>query len=133
MEKAVKQNSGAVAEVIKAIIVAVIISLVLILLMGFVIKLANIDDKYLSLINQIIKGVSILVSCLICFKSRSNGWLKGIITGLVYIILAFALFGMLNEFKFNIGLSLLNDAALGAVTGMLSGIISVLFKAKKNY
>ena len=124
MEKAEKQNKSAVFEVIKTVIVAVIISLVAILLMAFLIKLFNISTKAIPIINQVIKGLSILVACLICIKTPSNGWIKGIISGLLYIILAFVIFSLLSG-KFEFGLNILNDVAIGAVSGMLSGIIAV--------
>mgnify|MGYP001031213785 CR=1 FL=1 len=124
MEKAAKQNKSAVFEVIKTVIVAVIISLVAILLMAFLIKLFNISTTAIPIINQVIKGVSILVACLICIKTPSNGWVKGIVAGLLYIMLAFVIFSLLDG-KFKFGLNILNDVAIGAISGMISGIIAV--------
>lgn len=124
MEKAAKQNKSAVLEVVKTVIVAVIISLVAILLMAFLIKLFNISTAAIPIINQVIKGVSILAACLICIRTPSNGWIKGIVSGLLYIALAFVIFSLLNgQFKF--GLNILNDVAIGSVSGMISGIIAV--------
>lgn len=132
MEKVATNQGGgkAITEVIKAIIIAVIISLLAILLMAFLIKIFNIPTAYISIINQVIKGVSILVACLISFKTRSNGWLKGIITGILYILIAYVIFSLLDG-NFKMGLSLLNDSALGAVSGMVSGIIAVLIRKDK--
>lgn len=124
MEKAVRQSKNAVTEVIKTVIVAVIISLVAVLLMAFLIKLFNINTTAIPIINQVIKGISILVACLICIRIPQNGWLKGIIVGLLYITLAYVIFSLLDgSFKF--GLNILNDVAIGAVSGMISGIIAV--------
>lgn len=124
MEKAEKQNKSAVFEVVKTVIVAVIISLIAILITAFLIKLFNISTTAIPIINQVIKGVSILVACLICIKTPTNGWIKGIISGLLYIILAFVIFSLLSG-KFEFGLNILNDVAIGAVSGMISGIIAV--------
>ena len=124
MEKAEKQNKSAVFEVVKTVIVAVIISLVAILITAFLIKLFNISTTAIPIINQVIKGVSILVACLICIKTPSNGWIKGIVSGLLYIILAFVIFSLLSG-KFEFGLNILNDVAIGAGSGMISGIIAV--------
>ena len=44
-------------EIVKAIIVAVIISLAAILILAFVIKTANIPADTIPIINQVIKGV----------------------------------------------------------------------------
>lgn len=118
-----KQRNG-IFEVLKAVILALIFSLVLILLASLIVKFANIETNYLPIINQVIKGVSILCSCLLCLKTPSGGWVKGIIIGLLYIALAYVLFSLLNG-KFVFDLSLVNDLAIGSVSGLISGIISV--------
>ncbi len=119
------------AEIIKAVVVAVIISLAAILIEALVVKFAGVPTGALPIINQVIKGVSILAACLICLRLPKNGWLRGIIVGLVYIVLAFVLFSLLNGAKFKFGLSILNDIALGAVSGLLSGIIAGVIRYKK--
>ena len=121
MEKAASHNRSSFLEVIKAIIVAIIISLIAILVMAFVIKMLSISTHTVPIINQVIKGVSILIACLICLKTPSNGWLKGLTVGILYIALAFVIFSLLDgDFKF--GLSLLNDSAIGAVSGLGSSL-----------
>lgn len=117
-------------ETIIAVFVALIISLILVVVAAFAIKLFNIPDNAIMIINQIIKGLSILISGLICLKLPSNGWLRGFIVGLVYILLAFVVFSLLSG-EFTFGLSLLNDAALGGVSGLISGIIAVNIR-KRN-
>ena len=115
-------------EIVKAIIIAVIISLAAILVLAFLIKTANIPSDTIPIINQIVKGASILIACLLCLKLPRNGWLRGLAVGIVYILLAFVIFSLLNSAKFNFGLNLLNDIALGSVTGLLSGIIAGLIR-----
>lgn len=122
MEKETKKST-AIFDVLKALIISVIISLVLVLLAALIIKLFNIKNGVIPIINQIIKGVSILLGCLIALKNGSNGWLKGIIVGIFYIALAFVIFSLLDG-NFSFGLNILNDVALGSITGMVSGILS---------
>ncbi len=117
------KKSKVVFEILKALIIAVILSLVLVLLAALIIKLFNISDGVIPVINQIIKGISILLGCLIAVKNKSNNWLKGIIIGILYIGLAYVIFSLLDG-EFKIGLDILNDIALGSVTGMLSGILA---------
>lgn len=121
-EEKVKSRS-AVLEIIKSVIVAVILSLIFILLAALLIKVCNIKTSSIPIINQVIKGVSVLAACLLCLKTPTNGWLKGIVVGIVYIIIAFVLFSLLDG-AFEFSLKLLNDAAIGTVTGCLSGIIA---------
>lgn len=124
MSKTEAKQGRAILEVLKAIILALIFSLVLILLASFIVKLANIETNYLPIINQIIKGVSILAACLLCLKTASGGWARGIIVGVIYIAFAYVLFSLLNG-KFTFDLSIVNDIAIGAITGLISGIIAV--------
>lgn len=126
MEKTIK-NSGSVWEFIKALIVAVIITLLLVLIFAVIIRFCSIDTSYIVIINQIIKCISILASMLICFTRRSNGWLRGFIFGLVYVFTSFLLFSAFSsEFVFDV--KLLNDCVLGGVTGLITGIIVVNVK-----
>lgn len=110
-------------EAIKALIIAVIITLVLILVEAVVIKFCNIPTNIIPILNQIIKGISILVGILIAMKLPHNGWVRGIIIGVLYIAISFVVFSLMQH-KFNIGINILNDVAIGAVTGMISGIIA---------
>ncbi len=124
MSKTEAKKGNGILEILKAIILALIFSLVLILAASLIVKLANIETDYLPIINQVIKGVSILAACLICLKTPTGGWARGIIIGIIYIALAFVVFSLLNG-KFTFDLSILNDLAIGSVTGLISGIIAV--------
>ena len=126
MENVAKKGSS-VFEVIKALIIAVILSLVLVLVAALVIKLFNLKDGLIPVLNQVIKGISILLGCLIAVKGKSNNWLKGLIIGILYIALAFVIFSLLDG-EFSFGLHILNYIALGAVTGTVSGILAGLKK-----
>lgn len=117
-------NSSYYFEIVKAVIISVIISLILILVAAFAIKIFSIESSIIPIINQVIKGISILLSALVCLKLPNNGWLRGIILGVLYIIFAFIIFSLLDG-EFKIGLCLLNDIALGAISGLISGIIAV--------
>jgi len=119
-----------ILEIIKAVITAIVISLAGILILAFIIRAASIDTSVLPIINQVIKGIAILTACLVCLRLPKNGWVRGIVVGLVYVILAFIIFSLLNGAQFNFGLNVLNDIAVGAVSGLLSGIISGLIRKR---
>lgn len=123
MKSDAKKSSGYIIEVIKALIIGIILSLVLILVAAFIIKICNIPTGAIPIINQVIKGLSILVGCLLALKLPHNGWVRGIVVGLLYIVVSFIIFSLLDG-KFEWGLNILNDIALGSITGMLSGIIA---------
>lgn len=119
------QKKGSyVFETLIAVFVSLIISLILVVIAAFLIKWFNIDDSAIIIINQTIKGLSILLAGIICLKLPNNGWLRGFIVGIIYVLLAYVVFSLLSgEFIFD--LTLLNDTVLGGVSGLISGIIAV--------
>ena len=120
----VDRDRGYVFEIVKANIIALIVALVAILLSALIVKLFSVSDGAIPIINQVIKSVSIFIGCLVSLKKPNNGWLRGLICGFIFVWLSFLVFSAL-EAKFVFGLSLLNDSVLGAVAGMISGIIAV--------
>lgn len=114
---------------LKGSMLSVCISLVLILIFAFVIKLTSMSDTLIKPINQIIKIVSILVGTLFIVKKiNQKGLLTGLTVGLLYSILAFVVFSILNG-GFSFDVSLLIDILFGAITGAICGVICV--NAKK--
>lgn len=129
MEKTIK-NAGSVWEFVKALIVSVILTLLMVLIFAAVIRFLSIDTKYIAIVNQVIKCLSILLSMLICFTRRPNGWLRGFIFGIAYIAVSFVIFSTFSS-QFTFYLQLLNDCVLGCVSGLISGIIVVNVKKEK--
>lgn len=125
------KKGNTVIQVIAASMIAVIVSLVLILLSAAIINALDVDsDIWLTVINQIIKGVSLLAGCLIMFKNVRNGWLKGLVTGIVYIVLSFVVFSLMYM-QFSIDLSFLVDLLTGAAMGLICGVIAVNVRKKR--
>jgi len=116
---------GLVLKILKAVIIAMLVSLAGILIMAFVVQWLSISERFISIINQIIKGVAILVACLFALKKTKNGAFVGLAVGLVYIALAFVVFSLLDNNTWSLGLTVFNDIILGAITGFISGIITV--------
>ncbi len=126
----VERDRGYVFEIVKANIIALIFALVAVLLSALVVKIFNINDKAIPIINQVIKSLSILLGCLLSLIKPNNGWLRGIICGFIFVWISFVVFSLLDS-KFVFGLSLLNDCVLGMVTGMISGIIAVNIRKRR--
>ena len=128
MEKTKKLNNKFVFEILKGCLIAIAISLIGILFFAFVIKMFGITDQYLKPVNQVIKGVSILLGVFVSLKqSKDKGLLKGLIVGVCYTLIAFVVFSALNG-KFSFDKSLLNDVLFGGITGAICGIIATNFK-----
>ena len=123
-KKVNKTDRGYVFEIVNANIIALIVALLAILVSALAVKIFNVSDSAIPVINQVIKSASIFIGCLVALKKPNNGWLRGVICGFTFVMLSFLVFSALQN-SFNFGLSLLNDCALGMVSGMLSGIIAV--------
>ena len=124
MEKTTERENGKIVEIVKALVLSVIITLVLILVAAFAIKIFNVPSDYIPIVNQIIKSVAILVGALVFLRQKGGGFIRGIILGVAYTIATYLIFSAMNG-SFAFSLSLLNDLALGAVSGFISGIIAV--------
>ena len=116
--------------IIKGSLIALCISLVGILIFAFILKFASISDKAIRPINQIIKGVSALIGVFVAMRKVDKmGLVGGLLIGLVYTILAFVVFSILDgNFEFN--LTLLNDLLFGGIMGAICGIIAVNVKRR---
>jgi putative membrane protein (TIGR04086 family) len=123
------EKSNMYLEVLKGLTIALIISLVLILAMALVITFVDVSDTVIAVINQIIKAVSLLVASIIAFKEKSNGWKKGLILGIIYIVAAFLIFSLMDG-KFTFGWNILFDLIAGAVMGIICGIFAVNIKRR---
>lgn len=129
MEK-VKNNekNNVLLNGLKGSMLSVCISLVLILVFAFIIKLTSMSDTLIKPINQIIKVVSIFFGTLFIIKKvNQKGLITGTIVGLLYSILAFVVFSILNG-GFSFEITLLIDILFGAISGAICGIICVNMK-----
>ncbi|HEY8443773.1 MAG TPA: TIGR04086 family membrane protein [Clostridia bacterium] len=124
------EKSSMYLEVLKALTIALIISLVFILLMALIITFVDVSDTAINIINQVIKGVALLASSIIAFKEKSNGWKKGLLLGVIYIIAAFLIFSLMNG-KFTFGWNILFDLIFGSIMGLICGIFAVNVRSRK--
>lgn len=122
MSSAVEKEKNSVIAIFKAVIIAIVVSLIAIIIQALCLKFFNMSEELIPIVNQIIKGLSIFLGCILSIRGLKNGWLKGLIVGVIYMIVGFTLFSVLyGEFSANI--TLINDIVLGSITGLLSGVI----------
>ena len=138
MKLKAKKNTLKIADhsnsisVAKGVMVAVCISLVLVLLFAFLLKFTNIPESTIKPVNQVIKGLSILMGVFVGLKRKKElGLVSGLLIGLIYTIVAFLVFSCLGG-VFAFDLTLLTDLLFGAVMGAICGIICVNFKKSVN-
>lgn len=117
-------------NVLKGTLVALAVSLVGILIFAFFIKYVAVPTSAIKPINQVIKGLSLLIGTFVALKKSSQmGLINGILIGLSYTILAFVVFSILDG-NFTFSKTLVNDLLFGGIIGGICGVIAVNFKKK---
>ena len=133
-----KKNKEVVAEksespklwlnILKGSLISLALSLVLILIFAFFIKYVAVPENAIKPINQVIKGISLLVGTFIALKKSSQmGLINGLLIGLTYTVLAFVVFSILDG-HFEFSKTLVNDLLFGGIIGGICGVIAVNFK-----
>ena len=130
MKEKFKVSPGSIISIIKASLVGVIASILLVLLFAFVLKFVDLNSNVITITDQFIKMVSIFMAVFALSKSGGDKLLaKGLIVGAVYSILAFIVFSILNG-GINFSVAIFTDIAFSALVGGVSAIIINLFKRK---
>ena len=119
-----KEKWKGVVDVTRALILSLLFSLLLVLAIAIVAKYAPMSNTLATVLNQVVKVLSVLLGCLVGFRSRRFGWLMGGIVGLLFTLVSFALFSLISGHLDFAKLSVF-DFLLGAASGICSGILSV--------
>ena len=129
MEKTEKQGKFFL-NTLKGSLIALCVSLIGILIFAFLLRFLPIADGAISPINQVIKGLSILLGCFVGLKkSKEMGLVSGLIVGLFYTIISFVVFSILDG-HFEFSKTLLNDILFGGIMGAICGVIAVNLRRK---
>ena len=111
--------------VLKGTLISLAVSLVGILIFAFIIKYVAVPTSAIKPINQVIKGLSLLVGTYIALrKTNKMGLVSGLLIGLFYTVLAFLVFSILDG-NFEFSKTLVNDLLFGGIIGAICGVIAV--------
>ena len=115
---------------IKIALVGIISTLVGILIFSVILKFVDMSSTVISYINDIIKALSIFIMVLILKKLDGERLLiKSIIASLLYAILCFIVFSILNG-SFAINMSLVFDLFFAIAVSVIATIIVNTLKRK---
>ena len=130
MEKGVARQ---ILDIVKTVVIAILISMVSVLVFALVVKSTDVGEDVIGYVNLAIKILSVVIGCLIGFRRGSGfGWLKGVISGLLYVVTSFLVFSAISG-EFSLADVSVLDLVTGAVVGLLSGVLTVnLKKSAKN-
>lgn len=129
MKEKLKVSPANIISIIKASLVGVVTSILLVLLFAFILKFVDLNSNIITIVDQIIKIVSILIAVFVLSKSGSDKLLlKGLIVGAVYSLLAFIVFSILNG-GVNFSVAIFTDIAFSALVG---GVIAILLNLARK-
>ena len=118
------EKNNLIFDYLKGLVVAMTISFGLVLAFAFSLKWWQINESMIMPMNLLIKMVSVIFGAMVAIKGERAGLVKGVVFGLVYMIVAFVSFSILaNTFSLDIGFFL--DLICSAVAGAIVGIIKV--------
>ncbi len=113
-------------DILKSVLIGLVFALVFTLLFALMVRYLSLDDNVILPMNIAIKILSIFCGVLIGFKHKNNGISKGMLTGLILMLLTYFLFATLSGFenaKFNI-IDLITMPVMGAISGIIAVNIS---------
>lgn len=130
MQKVKSFSLSGVVNILKCCLLGVVVTLVGIVILAFVLKFVDLSSTMINYINDIIKGLSIFV-IMLCIKKHSSDKLilKAIGAGIIYALLTFIIFSILNgSFVFN--LAFVYDLLFSVIVAVLITIIINILKRK---
>lgn len=114
--------------IIKSSIFAVIITFLLFIIFAIAMKIGNLDEKIIPPTNQVIRIISIALGGSMAAKaSKVRGWLKGGITGIMYMFWAFVISALFAQ-SIIFNRVVLSDIAMSFIVGAIGGVIGVNLK-----
>lgn len=116
---------------IKGALIGIIITIVCLLIFAIIIKQFGVPFENISVVNQIIKVVSVIICALIAAKGAGDKTLLScaMASGL-FIVLSYLIFSLL-EGQFGDPVLMLVDLAMALVIGIAIGVIMKLMSGKK--
>ncbi|HZJ82855.1 MAG TPA: TIGR04086 family membrane protein [Clostridia bacterium] len=114
-----------VMVILKSSLIAIILTLVCFLLFAVIIKIGGMKETIIPPVVQVILTISIASAGFIAARaSQKMGWMKGAITGLVYVLWAFIISSLFGS-DMPMGSLVLSNILLGIIAGAVGGIIGV--------
>lgn len=124
-----QEKATFISSVIKGVLTALIITLVGVLIFGFILKITGLSSIVIKSVNQFIKVISIFLSCSFCVRGQF-GLVKGGIIGVISSVLTLLLFSLFGVGE-NVMQNFFVELIFALVVGALSGIIAVNVKKRQ--
>ncbi len=132
MQKLKSIKLSGIMPILKASLIAIVTTLLGIVIFAIVLKFADIPSGVVNYINDIIKALSVFVMVLFIKKMSGEKLLvKSLIGGLVYALLAFIIFSILNG-GFNFNMSFIYDLLFTLIVSLVASVIFNIMGRKNS-
>lgn len=118
-------------EILKGILFSVIFSILFVMVFALILKFCSVGEAVILPVNIAIKIVSILLGCMISFKSGQKGMLKGAVVGVFFVLITYIIFSIINK-SFTDNPMTWYDFLFCIIAGVLSGIVGVNIRKSKK-
>jgi putative membrane protein, TIGR04086 family len=115
------KGDGKLIQLGKGVLFSLIFTLLAILVFAAVVKVFELSDRTILMVNQVLKIIAILLGCMIGLKGEGCFW-KGIIVGFVTALIGYVTFSLLSGEPL-LRMSLLYESLFGVIVGGISGLI----------
>lgn len=112
------------ADIALSTLLSVIFSVLAVMVFAVIVGFAEIPDEVIEPVNIAIKILAIALASVIGMRRKSNGLIKGLLTGLLYAGATYLVFALTSE-SFTDNAMTVYDALTCAASGVLSGILAV--------
>ena len=119
-----KEKNLFINDTLKSALLAIIIGLILTFIISIILNFVPISDNILTILNVIIRILSIFCGCLFGFKEKKSGIIKGGISGVIFSLSTLLIFGLINK-DLSFAFSSLIDIGLCLAIGAICGILAV--------
>lgn len=125
MEEIKTKKGGTILSILKSCLMGLVVTLIGTVIFAIVLKFADIPSKAISYVNNVIKALSLFVVVLILKNASADKlFMRSLFAGLIYGILSFIVFAILNGgFEFNA--SILFDLIFAVAVAV---IVAIIFK-----
>ncbi len=126
----IKSISSSILPILKSVLIGLVVTLVGVVAFAVVLKFADVGSSVVAYVNDVIKAIAIFFTVFVLKKKGVNQLLvKSIIAAVLYAVLSFVIFSILNGgFKFNI--TFLYDLLFAIIVAVIASV--VLNLVRKN-
>ena len=123
-----KEKNNNIIKIIKGSAIAIVLTLILLSIYAILLSTTSISESTMVPVVLVITGISILIgSSMSTVSIKSRGMLNGFLVGFIYMTVLYIISSiMLVGFEFNLNSIIM--LIIGAVTGMVGGVIGVNIK-----